>query len=57
MIVYYRVVDGLSYAEIAQVLEIPEGSVMSGLHRGKKMLRNLLLDYAREEGYKVGEEE
>lgn len=57
MIVYYRVVEGLSYAEIAQVLDIPEGSVMSGLHRGKKMLRNLLFDYAREEGYKVGEEE
>ncbi len=56
MIVYYRIVDGLSYSEIAQVLDIPEGSVMSGLHRGKKMLRILLLDYAREEGYKVGEE-
>jgi RNA polymerase sigma-70 factor (ECF subfamily) len=56
MIVYYRIVEGLSYSEIAQVLEIPEGSVMSGLHRGKKMLRTLLLDYAREEGYKVGEE-
>ncbi len=56
MIVYYRIVDGLSYSEIAQVLDIPEGSVMSGLHRGKKMLKILLLDYAREEGYKVGEE-
>jgi RNA polymerase sigma-70 factor (ECF subfamily) len=56
MIVYYRIVDGLSYAEIAQVLDIPEGSVMSGLHRGKKMLRNLLGEYAKEEGYKVGEE-
>jgi len=55
MIVYYRVVDGLSYSEIAQVLDIPEGSVMSGLHRGKKMLRSLLLDYAKEEGYNVGE--
>ncbi|MFM6977814.1 MAG: sigma-70 family RNA polymerase sigma factor [Micrococcales bacterium] len=57
MIVYYRIVEGLSYAEIAQVLDIPEGSVMSGLHRGKKMLRNLLLDYAKEEGYDTGEEE
>jgi RNA polymerase sigma-70 factor (ECF subfamily) len=56
MIVYYRIVDGLSYAEIAEVLDIPEGSVMSGLHRGKKMLRTLLMDYAKEEGYKVGEE-
>jgi RNA polymerase sigma-70 factor (ECF subfamily) len=51
MIVYYRIVEGLSYAEIAEVLDIPEGSVMSGLHRGKKMLRGLLLDYAKEEGY------
>ena len=56
MIVYYRVVEGLSYSEIAQVLDIPEGSVMSGLHRGKKMLRTLLLDYAKEEGYNTGEE-
>lgn len=56
MIVYYRIVDGLSYSEIAQVLEIPEGSVMSGLHRGKKLLRTLLMDYAKEEGYNVGEE-
>ena len=56
MVVYYRIVDGLSYAEIAEVLGIPEGAVMSGLHRGKKMLRTLLMDYAKEEGYKVGEE-
>jgi RNA polymerase sigma-70 factor (ECF subfamily) len=51
MIVYYRVVEGLSYAEIAEVLGIPDGSVMSGLHRGKKMLRGLLLEYAQQEGY------
>ena len=51
MIVYYRVVEGLSYAEIAKVLDIPDGSVMSGLHRGKKMLRGLLLEYAQQEGY------
>ena len=51
MIVYYRVVEGLSYSEIAKVLDIPDGSVMSGLHRGKKMLRGLLLEYAQQEGY------
>lgn len=55
MIVYYRVVEGLSYAEIAKVLDIPDGSVMSGLHRGKKMLRGLLLEYAKEEGYDTTE--
>lgn len=55
MIVYYRIVEGLSYAEIADVLDIPEGSVMSGLHRGKKALRESLLDYAKEEGYATEE--
>jgi RNA polymerase sigma-70 factor (ECF subfamily) len=55
MIVYYRVVEGLSYAEIAKVLDIPDGSVMSGLHRGKKMLRTLLLEHAKEEGYDTTE--
>jgi RNA polymerase sigma-70 factor (ECF subfamily) len=55
MIVYYRVVEGLAYAEIAKVLDIPDGSVMSGLHRGKKMLRSLLLEYANEEGYDTSE--
>lgn len=57
MIVYYRVVEGLSYAEIAKVLDIPDGSVMSGLHRGKKMLRSLLLEYAQEEGYDTTEKD
>lgn len=57
MIVYYRVVEGLAYAEIARVLDIPDGSVMSGLHRGKKMLRNLLLEYAKEEGYDTTEKD
>jgi RNA polymerase sigma-70 factor (ECF subfamily) len=47
----------LSYAEIAKVLDIPDGSVMSGLHRGKKMLRNLLLEYAKEEGYDTTEKD
>jgi RNA polymerase sigma-70 factor (ECF subfamily) len=51
MVVYYAVVEGLSYAEIAQVMQTPVGTVMSRLHRGKKMLRDLLHDYAKQEGY------
>lgn len=48
-----RVIDGLSYAEIAEALGIKEGTVMSSLHRSKAKLRELLLDYAKEEGYSV----
>jgi RNA polymerase sigma-70 factor (ECF subfamily) len=33
------------------------GTVMSRLHRGKKMLKTLLTDYAKQEGYRVEEEE
>lgn len=57
MVVYYAVVEGLPYAEIAEVMETPVGTVMSRLHRGKKMLRELLRDYAIQEGYKVTSEE
>ncbi|CAM5335496.1 RNA polymerase sigma factor OS=Streptomyces antimycoticus OX=68175 GN=SSPO_054380 PE=3 SV=1 [Streptomyces antimycoticus] len=37
-------VDGLSYAEAAQVLDVPKGTVMSRLHRARKRIRNQLLD-------------
>jgi RNA polymerase sigma-70 factor (ECF subfamily) len=55
MVVYYAVVDGLPYAEIAEIMDTPIGTVMSRLHRGKKLLKKLLVDYAREEGYDVSE--
>ena len=53
MVVYYAVVEGLPYAEIADVMGTPVGTVMSRLHRGKKLLKNLLSDYATQEGYRV----
>ena len=53
MVVYYAVVDGLPYAEIAEIMNTPVGTVMSRLHRGKKLLRTLLADYAAQEGYDV----
>ena len=50
-VLQYRVVDGLSYAEIAETLGIAQGTVMSSLHRAKARLRELLLAYAQDEGY------
>lgn len=55
MVVYYADVEGLAYKEIAEVMEIPLGTVMSRLHRGRKQLREMLKDVAHEQG--IGLEE
>ncbi len=43
--------QGLSYREIAEQLDIPLGTVMSRLYRGRRKLEAVLLQYAREHGY------
>lgn len=50
MVVYYADVEGLAYKEIAEVMDIPLGTVMSRLHRGRKQLREMLKDVAHEQG-------
>lgn len=50
MVVYYADVEGLAYKEIAEIMETPLGTVMSRLHRGRKLLRQALKDVAREQG-------
>jgi RNA polymerase sigma-70 factor (ECF subfamily) len=50
MAVYYADVEGFAYKEIAEIMGTPVGTVMSRLHRGRKMLRNLLADYAARRG-------
>ncbi|MGH2378213.1 MAG: sigma-70 family RNA polymerase sigma factor [Candidatus Limnocylindria bacterium] len=43
-------VEGFSYREIAEMLDIPIGTVMSRLHRARRSLQRQLYDLARERG-------
>jgi RNA polymerase sigma-70 factor (ECF subfamily) len=43
-------VDGFAYKEIAEMLDIPVGTVMSRLHRGRKAMQRALYDYAEARG-------
>ena len=49
--VYLSDVEGFSYKEIAEITEVPTGTVMSRLHRGRKLLRTSLATYAKDRGY------
>ena len=54
MAVYYADVEGFPYKEIAEIMDTPIGTVMSRLHRGRRQLRELLADVARDRGYLRG---
>ncbi|NGX09818.1 sigma-70 family RNA polymerase sigma factor [Mycobacteroides franklinii] len=51
MAVYYADVEGFPYKEIAEIMDTPIGTVMSRLHRGRRQLRELLSEVAKDRGF------
>ena len=51
MVILLVDLEGFSYKETASILEIPVGTVMSRLYRGRRMLEKVLLQYAQNHGY------
>ncbi len=50
-VVFLSDIEGYTYEEIADFIDCPVGTVRSRLHRARKMLYALLLQYAQENGY------
>ena len=47
-------IEGFSYAEMAEIMDVPMGTVMSRLHRGRKALQKRLWDIAKDRGIVKG---
>ena len=50
-VVVLRELEGLSYKEIAAAIDVPMGTVMSRISRGRRLLRSELASYARAHGF------
>ena len=48
-------IEGFSYAEMAEIMDVPLGTVMSRLHRGRKALQKRLWEIARDRGIVSGD--
>ena len=50
-VVFLCDIEEFTYEEIANMLDVPIGTIRSRLHRGRNLLKAELQDYARERGY------
>jgi RNA polymerase sigma-70 factor (ECF subfamily) len=57
LVVLLADLENFSYKEIAEILEVPVGTVMSRLYRGRRLLEDAMLTYARAHGYLAEGEE
>lgn len=55
MVILLVDLEGFSYKEAAEILEVPVGTVMSRLYRGRRVLEKTLLEYANSHGYMRGQ--
>ncbi len=44
-------IEDFTYEEIANMLDVPIGTIRSRLHRGRNLLKSQLLEYAQKRGY------
>jgi RNA polymerase sigma-70 factor (ECF subfamily) len=51
LVVMLSLVEGFSYQEIADIVDLQLGTVKSRLHRGRKLLQKSLYDYAVKNGF------
>ncbi|MFQ6008886.1 MAG: sigma-70 family RNA polymerase sigma factor [Candidatus Zixiibacteriota bacterium] len=51
LVVVLSFLEGFSYQEISDIMDLQLGTVKSRLHRGRKLLQKALLDYAIKNGY------
>ena len=49
--------EGFAYKEVAEILDVPVGTVMSRLYRGRRLLEKAMLDFAQSHGYLAADEE
>ncbi len=54
LVVILSFLEGFSYQEIADIMDLQLGTVKSRLHRGRKLLQKALWDYAIKNGYIKG---